>query len=531
MSGLNLPSLHALPQTLLIPGAWDSLLRHPVRQLERELLKLEGETARIRLAQLYLRQHRWEDGWRCLQQSSHLLARAEKLGVLLHQSRCDEVIAEGKEILNTWPGATDMLEVEAYGRISWVMGVAMGQQGHPRSRELLESATRTFCVLGMDLCQVKLDLALSLLKLGDFQGSIAVYRQVMEASRRIRDARMFEQAVAECCCAMICAGEYDQAFLDSISSRPLRTSLKSLMQALFQRTSFSETAEEPLKPRDAYAALAQMVRWTERAFQEFHLGHFVDARKTSERVLQTFEVVQQARRGTNASFDVMYGIALYMKGLCEVIVRDLDGAKHSLEELGQLNLQNPLVRCLRGVLGAELSSIRRMVSQTYPTQQALQDVAAFFQRGSEGSQAFLAHWLLRFGIGVLVALELLGEGTAATYTALAEVLFITPLGAFHNFRMVNHPSAGAISSSLYEILEVHRAQEPKHEMQIYRHRITMRENGYPPITFSLIVDHLVKGYGADLGETSDLIYLKRHLPEKYQKLKEAVPSSNGVTVN
>lgn len=524
MSGLNILAAYPLSQSLSIPGAWDSFLRHNSRQLERELLKLDSETARIRLAQLYQRQKRWEDAWNILQHSDHLLARAERIAILLHQERHAEVIEAGKELLNHWPGATDMLEVEAYGRMSWLVGVAMGHQGHPRSRDLLESAARTLCVLGMDLSQVRLDLASTLLKLGDFQRSIQVYSQVLDSARKNRDARTFERAMTEGCAALICAGEFDLNFLEGMSNRPLRTSLRNLMQALFQRTSFSEEMEELPKPRDAYAALALLVRWTERAFQEFHLGHFVDARKTSERVLQTFEEVRLARRKNDNSFEVLYGIALYMKGLCEVIVRDLDGVLDSLEEMGQLNMQNPLVRCLRGVLVAELSSIRKTTLPAYPVEEALQDVVAFFHQSPHASQVFMARWLLRFGIGVLVAVELMGQGTPAVHEAVGDVLFITPIGAFLNYRMINHPSAGAISQSLYEILEVHRAQEPKHEMQIYRHRLTMRENGYPPITFSLIVDHLVQGFGIRLEETSDLMYLKRFLPEKYQKLKEVFPS-------
>ncbi|WP_380092128.1 tetratricopeptide repeat protein [Deinococcus cellulosilyticus] len=499
-------------------------MRHNSRQLERELLRWDTETARIRLSQLYQRQGRWEEARKVLEGSEHLLARAERTAILLHQGEHAKVIEAGKDLLSHWPGATDMLEVEAYGRMSWVLGVAMGQQGHAKSRDLLESAARTLCVLGIDLSQVRLDLALTLLKLGDFQGAIRVYRQVLDTARKNRDARTFERAMTEGCSALICAGEFDLTFLEGMSNKPLRTSLRNLMQALFQRTSFSEDMEELPKPRDVYAALAVMVRWTERAFQEFHLGHFGDARKTSERVVQTFDLVRQSRRQNDHSFEVLYGIALYMKGLCEVIVRDLDGARQSLEEMEQLNLQNPLVRCLRGVLVAELYSIRKTTCASYPVQDALEDVVAFFEQSPAASQQFLARWLLRFGIGVLVAVELVGRGTPVIREALREVMFITPIGAFLNYRMINHPSAGAISQSLYEILEVHRAQEPKHEMQIYRHRLTMRENDYPPITFSLIVDHLVRGFGVSLDETSDLMYLKRFLPEKYQKWKEALIS-------
>ncbi|WP_034338211.1 hypothetical protein [Deinococcus misasensis] len=520
MHGLTFQSAFSLPQSLWIPGAWDSFLQHNSRQLERELLKMDTEIARIRLAQLYIRQQKGSEAAQTLQDLHHVLARAERLRLMHQQGQHDAVLEAGLMFLQNWNGATDLLEAEAHGRMCWMVGLALAEQGNLKARGYLESAASTFHLLGINHSQVMLDLALNLLKLGDHSGSVGVYRQVMGFARKNRDARMLERALIEGCAALICAGECDLDFVEGLSNKMLRVSFRNLLQAVFQRTPYSETPEEPSKPRDVFAALTHLIKGTERAFQEFHLGHFGDARRTCEKALQAFDVVQEFNNSTTHHFEVLYAMALYLKGLCGVIVRDQDVVRDALQELGALKLQNPLVRCLRGVLCAEMYSVRRMKCPVYSVQQALQDVFDFFAQAQPASQQFMTRWLLRFGIGVLVVLELLDKGNPSTHAALSEVMFITPLGAFLNFKMINHPSAGAISQSLYEILEVHRAQEPKHEMQIYRHRLTMRENLQPPITFSLIVDHLLEGSGCAMEETSDLMYLKRFLPEKYQKLKE-----------
>ena len=193
-----------LIQAIGVPKHWDRHLRAASQTLETALLQMDTELARIRLAQLYQFQGKWEQALPLIENSDHLLGRTVRLADLLRQGKHQEVHELARDLVAHWHGADSLLDVEAYALVYWTAGLALARLQQPRGKDLLEAAARTLCVLGVDLQGVRCDLAHALFHLGDFEGSIQAYRQVIEAGSG--DPERLAQA-----CTELCATHYTDA--------------------------------------------------------------------------------------------------------------------------------------------------------------------------------------------------------------------------------------------------------------------------------------------------------------------------------